>query len=92
MAAEFGDTVDYRLLRTQDRAVFAEWGSSDDLLVDGKSTLWGPPLTREQVRKKIARKVARLGAEGARREVVVASDRVAVGVLSPSTRGSRGPL
>ena len=59
-AAELGDKVEFREVRTDDRDVFLEWGMTDALFIDGKEVRNGPPPTYEKIKKKIARRVAKL--------------------------------
>jgi GNAT superfamily N-acetyltransferase len=59
-AAELGGAVEFREVRTDDRAVFLEWGRSDALFVDGKEVRTGPPPKYEKIKKKIARKLRKL--------------------------------
>ena len=60
VSAEFGDEVLFQPINTSDRAVFLEWGLSDDLFIDGKRVSTGPPLSREKIRKLISKRVRRL--------------------------------
>ena len=59
-AAELGPKVEFREVRTDDRAVFLEWGMTDALFIDGKEVRNGPPPKYEKIRKKIARRVRKL--------------------------------
>ena len=59
-AAELGDKVEFREIRTDDRAVFQEWGMTDALFVDGREVRNGPPPKYEKIRKKIARRIKKL--------------------------------
>jgi len=58
--AELGDKVEFREVRTDDRAVFLEWGMTDALFIDGKEVRNGPPPTYEKIKKKIARQLKKL--------------------------------
>jgi GNAT superfamily N-acetyltransferase len=58
--AELGPPAEFRELRTDDRAVFLEWGRSDALFVDGKEVRTGPPPKYETIRKKIARRLRKV--------------------------------
>lgn len=60
-AIEFGDKVEFQEIHTFDRDVFLEWGISDALFIDGKQIRTGPPPSFKKIRKKIARKVNKLG-------------------------------
>ncbi len=60
-ASQFGDKVAFREIRTFDRDVFLEWGISDALFIDGKQIRTGPPPSYGKIRKKIARRVKKLG-------------------------------
>jgi GNAT superfamily N-acetyltransferase len=59
-AAELGEKVLFQVYRTQDPAVFAEWGISDGLYIDGRSVRTGPPPSFETIRRLIARRVRSL--------------------------------
>jgi len=59
-AAELGEKVEFREVRTDDRAVFMEWGITDALFIDGKEMRNGPPPKYDKIRKKIARRVRKL--------------------------------
>ncbi len=56
-AAEFGDAVEFREIDTSTRDKVAEWGRSDEVLVDGKKLQTGPPPSYEKIRKIIAKRV-----------------------------------
>ena len=60
-AAEFGEAVEFQEIHTFDRNVFQEWGISDALFIDGKQVRTGPPPSYKKIKKKIARRVKRLG-------------------------------
>jgi len=60
-SSEFGDTVEFHEIHTFDRDVFLEWGISDALFIDDKQVRTGPPPSIDKIRKKIARRVKRLG-------------------------------
>ena len=60
-ASEFGDKVEFQEIHTFDRDVFMEWGISDALYIDGKQIRTGPPPSYEKIRKKIARRLKKLG-------------------------------
>jgi GNAT superfamily N-acetyltransferase len=59
-AAELGDRVEFREIRTDTRDVFLEWGIADAVFVDGKEIRNGPPPTFAKIKKKIARRIKRL--------------------------------
>lgn len=70
-AAEFGDMVEFREIDTSSRDAVAEWGRSDDVLLDGRTLQKGPPPSYEAIRKAIAKRVRKLergrrGSRGAR--------------------------
>ncbi|MCX6557857.1 MAG: GNAT family N-acetyltransferase [Candidatus Aminicenantes bacterium] len=58
--AELGDKVEFREIRTDDHAVFLEWGITDALFIDNKEVRNGPPPKYEKIKKKIARRVRKL--------------------------------
>jgi GNAT superfamily N-acetyltransferase len=58
-AAEFGDKVEFREIDTSSRDVVAEWGRSDEILIDGRRLQNGPPLTYDRIRRVIARRARR---------------------------------
>ncbi len=60
-AAEFGEKVSFRTVDTFNRATFKEWGEPDAIFVDGKGLRMGPPPTYEKIRKRIAKRVKKLG-------------------------------
>ena len=60
-ASEFGDKVEFQEIHTFDRDVFLEWGISDALFIDGKQIRTGPPPSYKKIRKKIDRRVKKLG-------------------------------
>lgn len=59
-AAELGDRVEFREIRTDARDVFLEWGIADAVFVDGKEIRNGPPPTFAKIKKKIARRIHKL--------------------------------
>jgi GNAT superfamily N-acetyltransferase len=60
-AGELGEKVVFQAVDTFDRSVFREWGEPDALFVDQKALRMGPPPSYEKIRKKIAKKVKKLG-------------------------------
>ena len=58
-AAEFGDAVEFREIDTSTRDKVAEWGRSDEVLLDGKKLQWGPPLSYAKIHKAIAKRVGK---------------------------------
>jgi N-acetylglutamate synthase-like GNAT family acetyltransferase len=60
-ASEFDDKVEFREIHTFGRDVFMEWGISDALFIDGKQIRTGPPPSYKKIRKRIARRVKKLG-------------------------------
>ncbi len=60
-AAEVGDRVMFREVDTLDRDNLDEWGIVDALFIDGKAVRTGPPPSFESIKKKIAKRAARLG-------------------------------
>jgi GNAT superfamily N-acetyltransferase len=56
----FGDRVEFREIRTNDRDIFLEWGISDALYINGKSVRTGPPPPYARIEKLIAREVRKL--------------------------------
>jgi GNAT superfamily N-acetyltransferase len=59
-AAEFGDRVEFREVRTIDRATYLEWGISDALYIDGREVRIGPPPSYDKIKRKIARRAGRI--------------------------------
>jgi len=59
-AAEFGDQVAFQEIDTSTRAAVAEWGVSDEVLVDNKVVQRGPPPSYEKIRKMIQNRLKRL--------------------------------
>jgi GNAT superfamily N-acetyltransferase len=62
-AAELGPKVEFHEVRTDDRAVFQEWGITDALFVDGKEVRTGPPPKYEKIKKKISRRLNKVKSE-----------------------------
>ena len=60
-AGELGGKVVFQAVDTFDRSVFREWGEPDALFVDQKALRMGPPPSYEKIRKKIAKKIKKLG-------------------------------
>jgi len=58
--AELGPPAEFREIRTDDRAVFLEWGRSDAVFVDGREIRSGPPPKYEKIKKKIARRLKKV--------------------------------
>ncbi len=61
-SAELAEKVLFQVYRSQDPAVFAEWGISDGLYIDGRSVRTGPPPSFQTVSRLIARRVRSLRA------------------------------
>ena len=59
-SGQLGDRVFFREYDTSDPSVFAEWGISDGLFIDGRPVRTGPPPSFEKIKKKIARRVKKL--------------------------------
>jgi hypothetical protein len=60
-AAEFGDRVEFRLTDTGEPGAAIERRMSDALYIDGRPVRTGPPPSIKSIRKKISRRVRRLG-------------------------------
>lgn len=58
---EFGEEVEFEEIHTLDRKVFLEWGIADGLFIDGKEIRTGPPPSYEKIKRKISKKVKKLG-------------------------------
>ncbi len=58
-AADLGEAVEFREIDTWSRDAVAEWGRSDELLIDGRRLPNGPPLSYEKIHKAIAKRVRR---------------------------------
>ena len=54
----------FREHRTDDPAVFAEWGLRDGLFVDGRAVRTGPPPSYEKIRGLLAARLKRLPRQG----------------------------
>lgn len=59
-AAACGEGVEFTAIDTSDRAAFEEWGMADALFIDGKAVRFGPPPTFDALRRRIAKRAARL--------------------------------
>lgn len=57
ISSEFGNKVIYREIDTSTRTAVREWGLSDGLFVNERSIYKGPPLSYEQIKKIIGKKV-----------------------------------
>jgi GNAT superfamily N-acetyltransferase len=57
---EFGDKVIFRTVDTRDKDVVRRTGEVSGLYIDGKRVGFGPPLTYEKIRGKIAGRVKKL--------------------------------
>ena len=57
---QFGERVDFRGYDTLDPEVFARWGISDGLFIDGKEVRTGPPPSFEKIRELIEKRVSKL--------------------------------
>ncbi len=60
-ASEFGDKVEFQAIDTFDRNTFLEWGIADGLFIDGRRIRTGPPPSYKKIKRKIARRVKKLG-------------------------------
>ncbi|MBN1608954.1 MAG: GNAT family N-acetyltransferase [Polyangiaceae bacterium] len=67
-AVELGDGVALQEVDTSERSAVAEWGLSDEVLLDGKSLQRGPPPSYDQVRRAIARRLTRINAPATPRQ------------------------
>ncbi len=56
-AAEFGDAAQFREIDTSTSDKVAEWGTTDEVFVDGKKLQIGPPPSYKKIHKTIARRV-----------------------------------
>lgn len=56
-AMSLGEEVAFLEYDTSDPAVYAEWGISDGIFLDGKSLVWGPPKSYEDMVKAIRKRV-----------------------------------
>jgi GNAT superfamily N-acetyltransferase len=59
-SAELGDKVIFQKYDTSDRNVLLEWGIVDALFIDGKLVSGGPPLSYDNIRKFIEKRVKKL--------------------------------
>jgi len=60
-ASELGDRVVFRTVDAFNREVILEWGTSDALFIDQKQVRTGPPPSYEKIRKRMAKRVKKLG-------------------------------
>ena len=58
---EFEGKVEITEHETIDREIINEWGISDGLFINGKKIKRGPPPSYKKIRKKIEKKVKRIG-------------------------------
>ena len=59
-AAEFGEKIVFRTVRTNDRAALRRCGEPSALYIDDRKVRTGPPPSYEKIRNRIARRVGRL--------------------------------
>ncbi len=59
-AAACGESVEFTVIDTSDRAAFEEWGIADALFIDGKPVRFGPPPHFEGLRRRIAKRARSL--------------------------------
>lgn len=57
---EFGDKVVFHEIDTTEPQIFEEWGIADGIFIDGKLANWGPPMSFDKLRQKIAKRVERI--------------------------------
>jgi GNAT superfamily N-acetyltransferase len=55
----FVEEVTFRTIDTLDRHNLEKWGIPDGVYINGKKIGWGPPVSYEKIKKKIARQVNR---------------------------------
>ena len=60
-ALELGNKVVFNFYNTSDREMFLKWGILDALYIDGKEVTTGPPPSYEKIRRKIAKRLKKLG-------------------------------
>ena len=60
VSSEFGDKVIFNEIDSSKKETVRQWGISDGLFVDDKQIYRGPPLTSEQIRKAVGKKVKKL--------------------------------
>jgi N-acetylglutamate synthase-like GNAT family acetyltransferase len=60
-ASGFGDEVQFKAVNTLERDVMLEWGISDAIFIDNKEISKGPPLKYGKIRKKIEKKIKKIG-------------------------------
>jgi hypothetical protein len=60
VAAEFEDSVDFQIVRTDEPGMLKEWGISDCLFINDKKIELGPPLSKDKIRKMIRRQMKKL--------------------------------
>ncbi len=60
LGAGSGGRVRFREIRTDDPAVFAEWGMRDALFVDGRQVRTGPPPSYQKIRRIVAGRLKKL--------------------------------
>jgi len=60
-AEELDGRVDFRQIDTFNRDALKEWGIADAVFLDDKKLGSGPPPSYEKIKKKIAKKIKKLG-------------------------------
>ena len=62
IAAEFGDSVEFRTISTLDKEAILSHGAKDAFFLDKKELFTGPPPPEEKLRKRIRKAVKKAGA------------------------------
>jgi len=61
VCGELGDKVEFKVIDTSYRDVFQEWGITDAIYINNKELRNGPPPSYKKIKRRITRKVRRLG-------------------------------
>lgn len=64
-AADLGDAVELEVVETRSPDVLDEWGMADAIFVDGRRLRYGPPPSKERVRRRFERAMRRRALEQA---------------------------
>ncbi|MCK4694884.1 MAG: hypothetical protein KAT74_03935, partial [Candidatus Cloacimonetes bacterium] len=61
ICSELGDKVIFCPINTFNSDTYLEWGISDALFIDGKQVRTGPPPSYKKIKKKILKRVKKIG-------------------------------
>lgn len=59
-AETFGEKASFRIIDTKERETYLEWGAHNELYIGDRRVGFGPPLSYDKIRTKIAKQVKKL--------------------------------